>query len=94
VEVIFDDEASPWYTLCEVRSPDRRGLLHMITVGLASAGADVHSARLVTTDGRAVDRFELTDRTGRKLDADMKDAVVVAVTGGVSPRRRMLTRRR
>ena len=94
VEVIFDDAASPWYTLCEVRSPDRRGLLHMITVGLASAGADVHSARLVTTDGRAVDRFELTDRTGRKLDADMKDAVVVAVTGGVSPRRRMLTRRR
>ena len=92
--VIFDDSASPWYTLCEVRSPDRRGLLHMITVGLASAGADVHSARLVTTDGRAVDRFELTDRTGRKLDADVKDAIVVAVTGGVSPRRRTLTRRR
>ena len=23
----------PWYTLCEVRSPDRRGLLHTITVG-------------------------------------------------------------
>ena len=24
--VAFDDAASPWYTLCEVRSPDRRGL--------------------------------------------------------------------
>jgi Kef-type K+ transport system membrane component KefB len=92
--VIFDDAASPWHTLCEVRSPDRRGLLHMITVGLASAGADVHAARLVTADGKAVDRFELTDRTGRKLDGDVKDAIVVAVTGGVSPRRRMLTRRR
>jgi [protein-PII] uridylyltransferase len=92
--VIFDDSASPWYTLCEVRSPDRRGLLHMITVGLASAGADVHSARLVTTDGRAVDRFELTDRTGRKLDADVKEAIVAAVAGGVSPRRRLLARRR
>ena len=92
--VIFDDAASPWHTLCEVRSPDRRGLLHMITVGLASAGADVHSARLVTADGQAVDRFELTDRTGRKLDADMKEAIIAAVTGGVSPRRRLLTRRR
>jgi Kef-type K+ transport system membrane component KefB len=93
-EVIFDDAGSPWYTLCEVRSPDRRGLLHTITVGLASAGADVHSARLVTTEGRAVDRFELTDRTGRKLDPEVKDAIVMAITGGITPRRRLLTRRR
>lgn len=55
--VVFDDAGSPWYTLCEVRSPDRRGLLHMITVGLADAGASVHSARLVTIDGQAVDQF-------------------------------------
>src|SRR5439155_15661792 len=27
-EVDFDDDASPWYTLCEVRSVDRPGLLH------------------------------------------------------------------
>ena len=38
-EVRFDDDASPWYTLCEVRSPDRRGLLHSLTAGIASAGA-------------------------------------------------------
>ncbi len=93
-EVIFDDIGSPWYTLCEVRSPDRRGLLHTITVGLAAAGADVHSARLVTTDGRAVDRFELSDRTGRKLDSEVKDAIVVAISAGVVPRRRILSRRR
>lgn len=92
--VIFDDVGSPWYTLCEVRSPDRRGLLHTITVGLASAGADVHSARLVTTGGLAVDRFELTDRTGRKLDGETKDAIVRAITGGVAARRRLLARRR
>ena len=50
-DVRFDDDASPWYTLCEVRSPDRRGLLHSLTAGIASAGADVHSARLVTIAG-------------------------------------------
>ena len=38
-DVRFDDDASPWYTLCEVRSPDRRGLLHSLTAGMASAGA-------------------------------------------------------
>jgi len=66
-EVVFDDDASPWYTLCEVRSVDRPGLLHAITVGFASAGVDVHSARVRTVEGEAVDRFEVTDRNGRKL---------------------------
>ena len=44
-EVVFDDDASPWYTLCELRCVDCPGLLHSITVGFASAGVDVHSAR-------------------------------------------------
>jgi len=93
-ELRFDDHASPWYTICEVRSPDQRGLLHSLTTAMASAGADVHSARLVTIDGTAVDRFELTDRNERKLDEDAKDAVIRAVREGVTPKRRLLSRRR
>ena len=93
-EVVFDDAASPWYTLCEVRSPDRRGLLHMITVGLAAAGASVHSARLVTLDGQAVDRFELTDADGRKLTRDAKVAVRAALVDGVMPTRGRRAKRR
>jgi Kef-type K+ transport system membrane component KefB len=87
-EVRFDDVGSPWYTRCEVRSPDRRGLLHTITVGMASAGASVHSARVLTEDGQAVDRFELTDRRGHKLDESTKELVRRAITGGVVARRR------
>ena len=93
-DVRFDDDASPWYTLCEVRSPDRRGLLHNLTAGIASAGADVHSAHLVTISGLAVDRFELTDRDGHKLDDMGKQRVLNAIRGGVTPRRRILGRRR
>lgn len=93
-DVAFDDAASPWYTLCEVRSPDRRGLLHMITVGLAAAGASVHSARLVTLDGQAVDRFELTDADGRKLTREGKAAVRAALLEGVMPTRGRRARRR
>lgn len=91
-EVSFDDAGSPWYTLCEVRSADRPGLLHTITVGLASVGASVHSARLETVDRRAVDRFSLTDATGRKLDRAAKDAARAAILGGVSARRRRFAR--
>ena len=93
-DVRFDDDASPWYTLCEVRSPDRRGLLHSLTAGIASAGASVHSARLVTISGYTVDRFELTDRNGHKLEEPAKRLIVDAIRGGVSPRRRRLGRRR
>ena len=89
----FDGLSSPWYTICEVRSPDRRGLLHSLSAGISSAGADVHSARLVTVDGHAVDRFELTDRNGRKLDASAEDAVADAVRRGVAPRRGLFGRR-
>ncbi|MGZ8763380.1 MAG: cation:proton antiporter domain-containing protein [Acidimicrobiia bacterium] len=93
-DVRFDDDVSPWYTICEVRSPDRRGLLHTITVGLAAAGANVHSARLVTEGGRAVDRFELTDANGRKLDADMKHAIRSSIAeGAVTKRKRARLRR-
>ena len=92
-ELRFDDHASPWYTICEVRSPDRRGLLHSLTAAMASAGASVHSARLVTIAGTAVDRFELTDRNERKLDESAKQAVLDAVRDGVSPKRRRLSRR-
>jgi [protein-PII] uridylyltransferase len=94
-QITFDDDGSPWYTLCEVRATDRPGLLHAITAGFASAGVDVHSARVQTIGGQAVDLFELTDRNGRKLDESAKRAVVEAITGGVrTGRRGKLLRRR
>jgi UTP:GlnB (protein PII) uridylyltransferase len=93
-QITFDDVASPWYTLCEVRVSDRPRLLHTITVAFASAGADVHSARLRTDDWVAIDRFELTDRTGRKLDTETKRAIERALASGVTPRRRRLSTRR
>ena len=91
-ELRFDDHASPWYTICEVESPDRRGLLQDLTAAMVSAGANVHSARLVSIDGVAVDRFELTDLNGHKLDEAMEQAAIQAVRNGVTPKRKALGR--
>jgi Kef-type K+ transport system membrane component KefB len=91
-DVTFDDAGSPWYTLCEVRSPDRRGVLHSITVGIAAAGGSVHSARVETVGELAVDRFELTDANGRKLNDEMKAAVRAVIVEGVRLRRRRFGR--
>ena len=84
--VAFDDLGSPWHTIAEVRATDRRGLLHALAVAFAAAGADVHSARITTNDSMALDRFDLTDRTGRKLDDETKASIRLALANGVEPR--------
>jgi UTP:GlnB (protein PII) uridylyltransferase len=78
----FDSDASPWYTLCEVRGPDRPGLLHAVTLGFAAANVTVHSARIETVGGVVIDRFDLTDPEGRKLDGDLRRTVREAIWSG------------
>jgi Kef-type K+ transport system membrane component KefB len=75
--VTFDD-GSPWHTRVHVRVRDRAGLLHELAVALWAAGCDVHAASVETHGDDATDRFEVTDRRGRKLD-DASRAVVDAV---------------
>jgi [protein-PII] uridylyltransferase len=74
-EVAFDDGASPLYTGCHVRAADRPGLLHAMAVAIAAAGANVHAARVSTVNGIAHDRFDLSDRTGYKLNAPLEQAI-------------------
>jgi Kef-type K+ transport system membrane component KefB len=91
-EVVFDD-GSPWHTRVEVRAPDRPGLLHELAVALTDAGCDVHAASVETCGALAVDRFDVTDRRGRKLDVDARGRVDATIRTGVQGRRdRTLTR--
>jgi len=82
-EVSFDDNASPWYTLCSVQVPDRPGLLHSLATAFAASGADVHSARITTDAGTAHDRFELTNGGGSKLGTGAREGITRAVKNGV-----------
>lgn len=93
--VDFDDEASPWNTICRVRATDRPGLLHAVTTAFAASSTSVHSARAATAGARADDVFELTDRSGRKLSAASEDAIrALIVAGGSLPAHRRWRRRR
>jgi [protein-PII] uridylyltransferase len=88
----FDDDGSPWYTVCSIEAGDRPGLLHAFAQAFATSGVDVHSARIGTSAGRVCDVFELTDRRGRKLAERTKQAVRDAVAAGgrpVTPRLRV-----
>ena len=63
----IDNGLLPWHTSVIVRGADRRGLLRSVTAAFAASGVVVHAARVDTVDGVAVDRFDVSDRLGRKL---------------------------
>jgi [protein-PII] uridylyltransferase len=90
--VSFDDDASPWHTVCELRAPDKPGLLHALANAFAAARVEVHSASISADDGTAVDRFDVTDRDGHKLDEGAKSDVERFISGGVATRRRRFRR--
>ena len=87
--VIFDDLSSPWHTVCEIDAPDTPGLLAALTTVFAAAGVEIKAASVGRSDGRAVDRFELTGRHGPCLVPDERDRIVTYLGAGVSakPRR-------
>jgi Na+:H+ antiporter len=86
--ITFDDSASPWYTLCEVRAEDRPGFLHDVTAAFAAADASIHSAQVSMEETEVVDHFELTDHQGRKLSNIAQASVREAVGNGVRLDRR------
>ena len=89
----FDDHSSPWHTLCRVESTDRRDLLHAVTAAFALAGVSVHSARVVSSGGTAIDVFELNQGEATKLSAAARHAIVRGLHAGVidTKRRRRWT---
>ncbi len=69
-KVAIDNQLSDSYTVIEVKSPDRLGLLYIITRTLSEMGLDIASARIATEVDQAFDAFYVTDREGRKITAD------------------------
>ena len=67
--VHFDNEASSIYTLVEVDTRDRPGLLHDLTRALAGANVYIASAVIATYGEQAVDTFYVKDMFGLKFHA-------------------------
>jgi [protein-PII] uridylyltransferase len=65
--ITFNNEDSPDYTILEIQTPDRLGLLYHILEVLGQCGIDIYLAKINTEKGAAMDVFYLTDTEGRKL---------------------------
>lgn len=65
--IVVDNDAHPVYTLVDVQTPDRLGLLYHMLKGFARSGVNIVLSRIATEKGAAIDSFYVTDFRGRKI---------------------------
>jgi [protein-PII] uridylyltransferase len=70
--ITFDNEGSEIYTIIEVDTRDRPGLLYDLTRTLAGNNISIASAVIVTYGAQAVDTFYVKDMFGLKLHSEGK----------------------
>jgi [protein-PII] uridylyltransferase len=66
-EVTIDNRTSEEYTVIDVFTQDRVGLLFAITYTLFKLGLRIHLARITTNADQALDVFYISDREGNKI---------------------------
>jgi [protein-PII] uridylyltransferase len=66
-EVTVDNRSSDEFTVIDVFTQDRVGLLFAITHTLFELGVKIHIARISTNADQALDVFYISDREGNKI---------------------------
>ena len=65
--IVIDNDAHPIYTLVDIQTPDRLGLLYKLLRAFAETGVQIALSRISTEKGAAIDAFYVTDPDGRKV---------------------------
>ena len=73
---IVDNSAHPWHSVLTVTGPDRPGLLRDVTAILADLKLVIHHAFISTSNAMVENKFEISDRHGRKLASNEIDKIV------------------
>jgi [protein-PII] uridylyltransferase len=87
--IVIDNDAHPVYTLVDIQTPDRLGLLYRLLTAFAETNVTIALSRIATEKGAAIDAFYVTDVEGRKLKsasaiARLQKALQVASQAGVA----------
>ena len=67
IEIRFDNDVSPDWTLMEARSQDAFALLYGISNALAMQGIYIHKVEIRRVGNEATDHFFIADASGRKI---------------------------
>jgi [protein-PII] uridylyltransferase len=65
--IVIDNDAHPVYTLVDIQTPDRLGLLYRLLRAFGETGVQIALSRIATEKGAAIDAFYVTDAEGKKL---------------------------
>lgn len=85
-QIRFDNASSSKYTVIDVETGDRTGLLYDIATAMNDHGLDIATARIVTDARRVRDAFYVT-LDGNKLDnPEQHGPVRAAIHGAIHPR--------
>jgi glutamate-ammonia-ligase adenylyltransferase len=68
LEIKFDNDSSPDWTLLEVRSEDSFAFLYAVSNALAMHGIDIHKVKVRNAGRVAIDQFLIADQWGRKIE--------------------------
>lgn len=83
--VEIDNESSDFYTVLEIETEDRIGLLYMISQTLNELHLDIAIAKISTEKGAALDTFYLTQSDNRKVLApEHQQFLIEQLRGAIS----------
>ena len=90
--IVIDNDAHPIYTLVDIQTPDRLGLLYNLLTAFGALGVQIALSRIATEKGAAIDSFYVSDAEGRKIKdpatiARLQHALQEASQRGNEPRR-------
>lgn len=81
IKIEFEDHNK--YTIIDVYSPDRLGLLYQITKKLNELGLSIYFAKIATKSDDVVDAFYVLDYDGNKISSDRYELITVELTKSI-----------
>jgi [protein-PII] uridylyltransferase len=84
-EIVIDNRASSRYTVIEVLTKDRPGVLFALAEALHQLGLTIAIAKINTEGTKVVDVFYVTASDGTKLDAERAEEVRIGLLAAISP---------
>ncbi len=72
--IVVANDSQPIYTLIEIQTPDRLGLLHKLLRAFSRENISIAISRITTEKGAAIDSFYVQDSNGNKItdEADIR----------------------
>ncbi|HKX28857.1 MAG TPA: hypothetical protein VJ302_14260 [Blastocatellia bacterium] len=74
IEVLFDNQTSPDWTVMDVRSEDAFTFLYAFSSALSMRGIYIHKVKIQSVGSEVRDQFFIADKWGRKIESEQEQA--------------------